>query len=655
MVDRKRAAPTAGDIIALYRLRENDGSERRLRILAKNFRILTQMDHVIQIPTQYQATTKEVRTPFIRDAWLRTTASLTLKPWLAHVEPVSENRDAKRAANIGERWFMAGADAMDEALGMRVLHENVKALVRDAESVIKVVDRRDAWANFPKLNPGDDSGSYERRVDDFKRGQPFPYAWRVVDRLQMIFGDGEFGDEWALEYGEYPRPQLRNEFGMSYDEGEGRLKGRTKPGDWTDEDRKVSPSTTLGGAPRPEGYSRSASGVAVKIEYFDKDWWCVVVDGNMAPGFPKENPYAPRLPYFRARPDEECEPVLYSLLFLGPRLDELLTMWMNWAYLGAYPNPYLEDLPNSNALPGSLEPPLGDDAQSTTFQWTPGKFLEIPRGKRFAFMSPPPVGADIRQMSDLLRGLIDIAGIPSILRGATMSGDSGYLANQMIAAATMMYKRLALSVESQYKRIGEFLFFNVSKTFKEQKVWVRGQGETGKVWLALRDSGEVTDHIGTIEKMGPLTVTLNPILPTMDQANALIARQLTEGDRPLDSREHAMEKWLGYEDPQKIIDQIFVEQAMEAEPLRSLILDEALRAAGLMPTPAPAPTGLVGPDGMPIAMTPDGIPAQLSGGMPVQPGLNAPFLQEGGGGVIGAPGGRPAGMNPGLPPNPMAI
>jgi hypothetical protein len=651
----KSRAPTAGDVIALYRLRENDGSERRLRALAHNFRVLTQMDHAIDIPAQYKATTKEVRTPFIRDAWLRTTASLTLKNWLAHVEPVNETRDAKAAANIGERWLMAGCAAMDKALGMKVLHENVKALVRDAESVIKVVDRREAWATFPKLNPGDDAGGYERRLDDFKKGQPFPYAWRVIDRLQMIFGDGEFGDEWVIEYGEYPRPLLKNQYGMSYDEAEGRLKSRSRSADWSDDDReRVTPAMTLGGTPRPEGYSRSATGVAVKIEYFDADWWCVVIDGNMAPGFPKENPYSPRLPYFRARPDEECEPVLYSLLFLGPRLDELLTMWMNWAYLGAYPNPYLEDIPNSNAMPGSLEPPLGDDAQPSTFQWTPGKFLEIPRGKRFAFMSPPQVGGDIRQMSDLLRGLIDIAGIPSILRGSTMSGDSGYLANQMIAAATMMYKRLALSVESQYERIGDFLFFNVSKTFKSHKVWVQGQGENGKAWLALRDEGDVTEHIGTIEKMGPLTITLSPILPTMDQANALIARQLTEGDRPLDSRQHAMEKWLGYEDPLTIMDQIFVEQAMEAEPLRTLILDDALRRSGLTPTPPPPPTGLVGPDGMPIQTMP-GMPAELSGGQPVMPGMNAPFMQEGGGSVIGAPGGRPAGAFPGLPPNPMAI
>lgn len=647
MAKGQRPAPTAGDIIALYRLREYDGDELRLRILSKNFRILTQMDHVIDIPAQYRATTKEVRTPFIRDAWLRTTASLTLKPWIAHVEPISESREAKRSANIGERWFEAGCAQMDSALGIKVLHENVKALVRDAESVIKVVDRRDAWANFPTLNPGESAGSYETRMDEFKKGNPFPYAWRVVDRLQMIFGDGEFGDEWALEYGEYPRPFLQNQYGMAYDATEGRLKSRRAQPDWQDDDRVISPRTTITGTPRPEGYSRSASGIAVKIEYFDKDWWCVVIDGNMAPGFPKQNPYAPRLPYFRARPDEQCEPVLYSLLFLGPRLDELLTMWMNWAYLGAYPNPYLEDLPNSNALPGSLEPPLGDDAQPTTFQWTPGKFLEIPRGKRFAFMSPPPVGADVRQMADLMRGLIDIAGIPSILRGATLSGDSGYLANQMIAAATMMYKRLALSVESQYQRIGDFLFYNVARTYEGHKVWVQGQGETGKVWLALRDKGDVTEHIGTIEKMGPLSVTLNPILPTMDQANALIARQLTEGDRPLDSRRHAMEKWLGYENPDQILDEIFVEQAMEEEPLRSLLLDEALREAGLMPTPAPPPTGLVGPDGLPIRRdVPPGIAGQISGGQPNLPGLNAPLGP--GGGIFGAPGGRPAGMQGGL-------
>jgi hypothetical protein len=366
----------------------------------------------------------------------------------------------------------------------------------------------------------------------------------------------------------------------------------------------------------------------------------------MAPGFPKPNPYCPRLCWIRGRAEEDAEPVLYSLLFLGPRLDELLTMWMNWAYIGAYPNPYLEDLPNSNNLPSSMDSPFGNDGQPATFEWSPGKFLEIPRGKRFAFMSPPQVGADVRQMADLFRGLIDIAGIPSILRGTSLSGDSGYLASQMISAATMMYKRLGAALERQISSAAELMFYIVDTQFK-QTVYVRGQGDDGSAWLGLRANGETTDYIANVNDLGPVSISLRPVLPTMDQANAMIARQLTDGPKPLDSLRHARETWLGYEDPDKIADEIAVEEALNTEPLRSMVIDDALRMAGLGQPPTP-PTGLVGPDGLPIASgmmggMPPPIPGDLSGGIPTIPGIGAMPL----------PGGRPAGMAPGLPPNPV--
>jgi hypothetical protein len=57
---------------------------------------------------------------------------------------------------------------------------------------------------------------------------------------------------------------------------------------------------------RPEGDWPPVAALSTKIEYWDADWWCVVVDGSMAPDFPKKNPYAPRLPYFRAKVRPVC-------------------------------------------------------------------------------------------------------------------------------------------------------------------------------------------------------------------------------------------------------------------------------------------------------------------------------------------------------------
>jgi hypothetical protein len=642
-------APTAGEVIALFNLKQQDGQEARLRQLAQTFRTLTRMEHEVNIPDTYKAITRQVRTPYVRDAWLRTTAALTQNPWLPHFDPKSEADKSKRAAGVAERWVVAGTEAMDRDVGIDVPYEACAAMVRDCESVLKVVHRPDAWATFPVREAGEDPTAYVKKAETYKKGSPFPYAWRCLDRLSYLPGDGEFGDEWCIEYGEYPKPYLASRYRMREDPKTSRLvgEGYEEPG------RTATPEEDLGGKPVPQGYYAGTTGMSVKVEYFDCYWWCVVVDGSMAPGFPKENPYSPRLPYFRAKPSDEPEAVLYSLLFLVPRLDELLTMWLNWAYLGAYPNPLLQDLPNSNALPPGMLPPIGQDTTPSTFTWRPGKLLEVPRGKAFLFQQPPPIGQDIKELAQVFRALIDIAGIPSILRGANLSGDSGYLANQMISAAAMLYKRLQKARERQLEQAVDFMLYLIPHRIK-QTVYVLGQGDEGRSWLGLREKGETTEHLAAIEQLGPITVSAPPDMSVMRQAMAMIAKQLTEGpaEGRLVSRRKAMEDLLGYEDPDTIIDEIWVEDQMANNPeVNALVVQNAMRLSGLATPPKQNPLeGLVAPDGV-TPLVPGGLPGQVSGGLPVMPGMGMPMQPPApGGGML--PGGRPGGAYPGQPPNP---
>ena len=638
-------APTAGQIWGLYRQKEQDGNERELRRLIPLFRDLCKMTHAVEIPATYKATTKEVRTPFVRDAWLRTTAALSRNDWLVHIEPKSASGASKRATGIAERWVKAAATAMDKEVGENVPYEACKALVRDAESVIKHVHRADAWGDFPRRTD-EDAETYMGKVAEYKKGSPLPFAWRCVDRLSLLFGDGEWGDSWVIEYGEYPTYTLKGRYGMDEDPASGRLY-----------------DPRLGaGRPAPEGYLVSSVGHSTKLEFFNDDWWCCVVDGDMAPEFPKPNPYSPRLPYSRAKADADPEPILYSLLYLTPALDSLLTAWTNWMWLGMFPNPILEDVPNSQALPPGLRPPTGDDAQPSTFEWAPGRMLEIPRGKRFAFMQPPPVGADAKEMALILRSLIDIAGIPSIMRGGSLAGDSGYLANQMIQAALMMYERAADGLQRQLEKAIEFYLYLIPARIK-QTVYVMGQGDGGRGYLGLRDTGATTDWLAAVDQLGEVSVERRPDTSSMEQALALVARQLTEGppDQRLISLRRAREKYLHEEDPDALADEIYVEHQIATNPqLNERIVADALRQAQILTRPKENPlASLVGPDGItplaPPGGPPGGIPGQISGGLPVQPGAGMPFAPTPPQGITGAPGGRPAGMYPGRPNTPVAI
>lgn len=148
---RFSAAYEAADILGLYETRSQDGDESRIRALAKEFRALCRLEHVVKIPDQYKAISREVRTPFVRDSWQRITSSLVHKTPVVHITPRDEQkREYREAANIAERWDLAVIERQNRALGQDIVYNLTSALVRDGESVLKVVHKPDAWASFPK-------------------------------------------------------------------------------------------------------------------------------------------------------------------------------------------------------------------------------------------------------------------------------------------------------------------------------------------------------------------------------------------------------------------------------------------------------------------------------------------------------------------------
>lgn len=660
MAKKFAAEYTAEEIASLYQQRQADGDEARLRGIIAKFRALCRLEHEVSIPGEYKAISREVRTPFIRDSWHRIASSLVAKPPVPHCEPKDKaNEEYRRAANIAERWDSAMIERLNKEMQTDLQFNLTAQHVRDGESILKVVHRPDAWANFP-------TGKSTEEQDAWKHGADFPIAWRSVDRLQVLYEGGEYGDEWILEYGEYVRPYLKKRYKMVDGYG-GSL---------------VNPGAMLDGKGFPEGLLKASQGRSVKIEFLTTDEWHVLIDGSEAPGFPKRNPYAPHLNYFRA-PAYDGESLLYSLLFLVPRMDELLTMKLNWGVLGAYPNPVVET-EASTLLQGldpqgigtAVGPSTDTDAAKPKVIWKPGKAIELPVGQKLSFLVPPPVGKDLNELAILLKSLIDIAGVPSIMRGGP--AESGYLASQMRAAAEMAYKISMLSLQRQQEKALEFCHWLVAHKVK-QTVYVEGWSESGKNgkqekdakkdWLGLSPdkSGK---QVADVKMLGPVSVQYRAMMPTDAQANAMIAMQLTNAARPLMGVRDALETYLQEEDPEAIMERMAVEDAMGQEPLKSILLQKALEDAGLLPPspqPAPAISPLVGPDGLPM-LSPQApalqAPMALPGpsqlqpvplsqvtapGMAQVPGINMPIVPPT---VPGRTGGRPGGMYPGLPGGP---
>ena len=641
---------TADFVQALYESRRSDGDEARLRREMNAMRDLVDMNVKPNIPQEYEAIAQEIRTPFVKDAWLRVAGSMTQNDPVPHIEPADDKDEYRRAASIGERWTDAAFYQMSDEIGDDVIYEGVKAVIRDRESVIKVVYRPDAWASFPDRKRTETADEYRARTERSKKSSRLPTAWRLIDRKSMLFEDGEFGDGWCIEYGEYPRPLLGRDFKMALDPY-GKL---------------VDPAVLLGGTPTAQGDFRGVGARAVKIEYWDVEWWAVVIDGNMAPGFPKPNPYrgSPNngLPYFRAR---IIDSPMLSLRYLVPALDSLLTMHLNWAFLGAYPNPKLTSQPNSTVpslgLGADGGVPGGEDNQPPDFQWKPGLMIIPPPGYDFNFVQPPPIGNDVVVMEQNLRALIDIAGIPSVLRGAAAADASGYLANQLITAALIHYKQMTKAVQRQFSAIGSFLWWIVSAKVK-QEVFVLEQTEeidqktrkknAKKAWLSLTPDGPLTTTSAPVTHFAKFTYRMRPVLPTDEQARAMIAVQATNAPKPLYGRKRALEKFMQEEDPEGVLDEIYVENVLDNDPtVHATIVGRALREAGF---PAPIPNNpasqLVGPNGQPLigggtaapgpqnTEPPGGAPSPFSpgpsaNGQPGIPGLTQPIQppQPGGG------------------------
>jgi hypothetical protein len=644
----------AAFVQALYEDAKLQGDEAALRQRIAAYRTLVAMEHAVSVPKEYEAVVAPVRTPFARDTRNRVTAALTRDSPVAHVEPRDKTQPAKEAANIAERWTWATFCAMNKELGEDVIHGSALALTGDEESVVKVVVRTEAYATFPARGDDEQAEDYTDRTErwhtSFGRGQPF--AWRVVDRLSMVFGDGEFGDDWAIEYGEYPRPLLAREHGL-VDTGDDGLK---------------DPKTVLGGTPKSEGYLRSPNR-SVKMEYFDAETWAVLVDGRMVPGYPKPNPYAGTahpIPYFRAK--DPAGGVLYALLKLQPELDSALTMKKSWARLGAFPNPTLKPIGRLDSVP---DVPLGLDGADVSpapFEWRPGKMIQPPQGYEFGFLSPPPIGQDLDEHIRILRDLIDIAGIPSVLRGEAAAHASGYLENQLIAAASLHYKKLGEALERQFAQVGEFLWTCVRDVI-DQEVYVLDRGAydpktkkvkapDGPLWLGLTPKAKAPKQCAPISLLGPLEVKFRPVLPTDEQARAMIALQLVNAPKQLISKRFALEHYLQHEDPEGMAEEILVEDALASEPLKGIILQNALQEAGVpMPGAAPNPaSGLVGPSGEPLLPPTPYPPGQAGAGMPAIPGLTQPMqpgpprrpptMPHGGGRTAGAFPGQPSNQGP---------
>jgi hypothetical protein len=221
--------------------------------------------------------------------------------------------------------------------------------------------------------------------------------------------------------------------------------------------------------------------------------------------------------------------------------------------------------------------------KALTVDWTiPGGVIGLEPAEEFAALTKqivnPEMVAGLQKAEELIQDstIQDAALGQPIGTGANVPYSSVALMNQM--------GRLPLM---QPQRRGSWAFSNMIET---AMLILKESGK--KVKIANRDEGVITE-LAPAEIPDGLMVdaTLNVDLPQDDRMNALIAVQLTSGDRPLTSYEYARSKILGVEQSDEMDNQINAERMTNAIALASF---QKTVQQGMNPT-APTEPGTTQP------------------------------------------------------------
>jgi hypothetical protein len=225
----------------------------------------------------------------------------------------------------------------------------------------------------------------------------------------------------------------------------------------------------------------------------------------------------------------------------------------------------------------------------------------------------------------------------------------GYALNQLMQASMLTIQPAVKSRDAMLSEVAGF--FQQLVEHIGDTVWVYGDNpdrdtyktKGRKRWLRLAPheiGGYYDVHIQT-----------RPLIDQMRIARGSFAGTMV--DKKLMSRRVAIEDFLGYQDPEEMMDEIWVDEALSVGPLHDQAVMDAMRQAGMIPPP-PMPGGQEEAGNMGITPTTNGSgPAGPGVGMPLQPpvGQPPPVMTQEQQGSMTQISGLPPGMGNNQPPN----
>jgi len=479
-------------------------------------------------------------------------------------------------------------------------------------AIYKLDYRPDRWSRFPTYQLEKDAKAYLEEAEAFKRNARFPFTWRDVDATTWYDIKDEDGIAVGLEVTERPILDIMDRFGHLDIERFTRALGERFP---TEENKF------------PYGYGsvrfeevRTRNAIYYRVnrktvqkiqhEYNHTGYfpvYCITTEMN--------------------EPEKESLPVTYGLLNYAPVLDMFITMLTQVGVNVGFPTGFLETPQDATVLT--------DKGKPLPFEWQMGDINVLLPGQKLQFPFAQAADKVLMDAMDTVLKLMGRVDLPESMRGQLGSDWSGYLLNTLYTAVLSQLATVVRNHEQALEDMVAHLWRLVELKLKRKvPVWTRVRPRGGR-WVAVGPDDIFGYH--------QIECHISPTLPKDEAVRAQTAIQLREAG--LISKRTARADWLGIPYPEEEEEQITIEEIREAEEIRLLRVQEAMRQLGAeglgIPMPTPQPGGGAPP--LPGAPMIPGVGQPLPGAaMPALPGP-------------GGMGGRPPGTPTMIPTGPQGL
>jgi len=580
--------------------------------LIREMRELRYQEREPDVPVAYEA--ERVKTPIAYQMVERIVGTLTADRPQIIVPPASQTERAAEQASELEKGTLAILDEIARQQGEDPLERFIECLIADGHGCMRMLYAPQIWKGMPRKKKSESDRDYVKGIEEWKRGRKIPVNWQWVDPLNVYPVFSEMGLAYVLEI-------------------DRRDIATINPAKWS----VVKDAPELNELVRNSD-SGEDDGLVEFMQLWTEDELIYAVNGEIVHQTKHRYGRAPYVYAYGISPSTTDRKyrglsVLFPLRNILPYLDRLMSQKATAIRIWAWPTPVVR-LRSNQALLGQLS--NGQVEVETgvprTIEIRPGQLIELFEDEELTFLTWTGNGPDADEMIAIIQGMIQKAGLSDVMYGQASSGDSGYLVNQLIAAARMKLKPIITHAEFAAEHIVQVLWDIVENQIKQPLYAFQQEGKvTG--WIPL-DPDDMNGY-------RQVRVKVNPLLPTDKYAQS--SRAINEYKAGLRDQRSAMEE-IGIDQPDEMQVRILVDEFKREPAIRQILVGEAAKRLGVRLQEQQAPDMQMSPDALMQAMPglPPGLQQAIMAGMMGQQG-------QGGAQVMAAPGVQ---ANPGAPQPP---